>query len=78
MAVDDDIVAGLDVVPEGELDVLERFEVRADAFEDVWREESPEFDAKINVLAARAMVVMGPTLWATLVLLWAFTEFSSY
>jgi hypothetical protein len=34
--------------------------------------------AKINVLAARAMVVMGPTLWATLVLLWAFTEFSSY
>ena len=46
---------------------------------------APEIDpekhpiiAKINVLAARAMVVMGPTLWATLVLLWAFTEFSSY
>jgi hypothetical protein len=34
--------------------------------------------AKINVLAARAMVVMGPTLWATLVLLWAVTEFLSY
>lgn len=34
--------------------------------------------AKINVLAARAMVVMGPTLWAALVLLWAVAEFSSH
>jgi hypothetical protein len=34
--------------------------------------------AKINVLATRAMVVMGPTLWTALVLLWAFEEFSSY
>jgi hypothetical protein len=34
--------------------------------------------AKINVLAARAMVVMGPTLWAVLVLLWAVAEFSSH
>jgi hypothetical protein len=33
---------------------------------------------KINVLATRAMVVMGPTLWAALVLLWVFAEFSSY
>jgi hypothetical protein len=34
--------------------------------------------AKINVLAARVMVVMGPMLWAALVLLWALAEFSSY
>jgi hypothetical protein len=34
--------------------------------------------AKMNVLAARAMVVMGPTLWAALVLLWAVAEFSSH
>jgi hypothetical protein len=34
--------------------------------------------AKLNVLSARAMVVLGPTLWAALVLLWAFAEFSSY
>ena len=34
--------------------------------------------ATINVLAARAMVVMGPTLWAALVLLWAVAEFSSH
>ena len=34
--------------------------------------------AKITVLAARAMVVMGPTLWAALVLLWAVAEFSSH
>jgi hypothetical protein len=34
--------------------------------------------AKINVLAARAMVVRGPTLWAALVLLWAVAEFSSH
>ncbi len=34
--------------------------------------------AKTNVLAARVMVVMGPTLWAALVLLWAFAELSSY
>ena len=33
---------------------------------------------KINVLAAQAMVVLGPTLWTALVLLWAFAEFSSY
>ena len=34
--------------------------------------------AMINVLAARAMVAMGPTLWAALVLLWTVAEFSSY
>jgi hypothetical protein len=34
--------------------------------------------ATINVLAARAMVVLGPTLWAALLLLWALAEFSSY
>jgi len=41
------------------------------------REKHPTI-AKINVLAARAMVVMGPTLWAALVLLWAVAEFSSH
>jgi hypothetical protein len=33
--------------------------------------------AMINVLAARAMVVLGPMLWTALVLLWAVAEFSS-
>jgi hypothetical protein len=34
--------------------------------------------AMINVLAARAMVVLGPMLWAALVVLWTLAEFSSY
>jgi hypothetical protein len=38
----------------------------------------PEKHPSIAKLAARAMVVIGPTLWAALVLLWAFAEFSSY
>jgi hypothetical protein len=34
--------------------------------------------ATINVVAAQAMNVLGPTLWAALLLLWAVAEFSSY
>jgi hypothetical protein len=34
------------------------------------------FIAMINVLAAHAMDVLGPTLWAALVVLWALAEFS--
>ena len=33
--------------------------------------------AMINVLAARAVVVLGPMLWAALVALWTLAEFSS-
>jgi hypothetical protein len=45
-----------------------------------WRGFDPEkhpIIAVINVLAAHAMVVLGPMLWAALVVLWVVAEFSS-
>jgi hypothetical protein len=42
VAVHHHVVADLEVVAERELDVLERFEVRAAALEDVRREDAPE------------------------------------
>jgi hypothetical protein len=52
VAVDDDVVAHLHVVAEGELDMLERLEVLAAPPEDVRREDPPELDAQIDVLAS--------------------------
>jgi hypothetical protein len=51
------------------------------SYQPTWRGFDPEkhpIIAMINVLAAQAMNVLGPTLWAALVLLWALAEFSSY
>jgi hypothetical protein len=45
-----------------------------------WRGFDPETHpiiAMVNAVAARAMVVLGPMLWAALVVLWAVAEFSS-
>ena len=47
----DDVVADLEVVAEGELDEVERLEVRPDALEDVGRQHAPEADADVDVSA---------------------------
>ena len=53
--MDDDVVADFHVVAEGELDVLERFEVLAAALEDVRREQPPKLHPQPDVLAADGM-----------------------
>ena len=50
------------------------------SYQPTWLGFDPEqhpIIAMINVLAAHAMNVLGPTLWAALVLLWAVAELSS-
>ena len=49
------------------------------SYQPTWLGFDPEKHptiARINVLAVQAMNVLGPTLWAALVLLWALAEFS--
>ena len=50
VSVNDHVVAHLHVVPEGELDVLECFEVLAAPLENVGRQKPSQLDAELYVL----------------------------
>ena len=55
--MDHDVVAHLHLVAEGELDVLEAFEVLAAARKNPWRQDAAELDAEVHVLAAERRTV---------------------
>ncbi len=56
VAMHDDIVSHLEVVPEGELDVVEGLEVAATAPKDMLGQQTSEWDAELHVVSQRRLV----------------------